>query len=92
MRIHFYATLRPIVGGPSIELDLSQNATIRELIDELIRRFPLLAEPMLDEHGGLSRRIHVFVDGRGARHLEHGLDTRLSGNPRIDIFPAIAGG
>jgi MoaD family protein len=92
VRIHFYATLRPIVGGASIELELAEGASVRELVEQLIRRFPGLGEVMLDAEGGLSRRVHVFLDGRGAAHLPLGVETTIAREQRIDIFPAVAGG
>jgi len=93
MLIGFYATLRPIVGGKTIDVDLPGGATVRELVDHLITRFPELGPILIDEETGtLSRRVHVFVDGRSAIYLDEGLETPLSTDRRVDVFPAIAGG
>ena len=58
----------------------------------MVDRWPELALLMLDEDGGLSRRVHVFVDGRSARHLPEGPETKLFTGNEIDVFPAVAGG
>ncbi len=92
MRIHFFATFRPIVGGPSLEVPLEDGATVGELVDWLCRSYPELEGELRGEDGGLSRRAHVFVDGRGVRWLEEGIHTPIRGEQRIDVFPAVAGG
>jgi molybdopterin synthase sulfur carrier subunit len=92
LQVNFYATLRDVVGRKSVEIELDEGASVRDLLDALVRSFPALGELLLDEHGALSRHVHVFIDGRGAPYLHHGLDTRLEGGPRIDVFPAVAGG
>jgi molybdopterin synthase sulfur carrier subunit len=92
MNIRFFATLRPIVGGKQISLDLAEGTRVHQLIDHLIARYPDLEAILLDESGTLSRHVHIFVDGRSAIYLEQGLDTPLSSEQRIDVFPAVAGG
>ncbi len=92
LQIGFYATLRPLVGGKHVEVDLPEDATVQTLIDHLVNRFPELGRAILDDEGRLSRRTHVFLDGRGAIYLEQGLKTPIGRAQKIDIFPAIAGG
>jgi molybdopterin synthase sulfur carrier subunit len=91
MRVRVYATLRPIVGGREVELDLAPGSTVRELVEGMIARWPEL-EPLLLEGGALSRRAHVFVEGRSARHLPDGEKTVLAEGQTVDIAPAVAGG
>lgn len=92
MRVNFFATYRPIVGGRHLEVPLEPGSTVGDLIDWLTERFPELARVMRDDTGGLSRQTHVFVDGRGVRWLEQGLATPLDGTQKVDVFPAVAGG
>ncbi|MDH5306206.1 MAG: MoaD/ThiS family protein [Myxococcales bacterium] len=91
MKIGFYATLRPLVGAKTVEVALPQDATVRELLDHLIERWPALRGALLDADGALSGRVHVFVNGRSARFLD-GAQTRLAPDAEIDIIPAVAGG
>ncbi len=93
MRVHFYATLREIVGGKYIDLDLADGTSVQRLLDRVLSDHPGLRGVMLDEAGLLSQHVHLFVNGRGCVFLERGLDTPLSArHDRVDFFPAVAGG
>ena len=91
MTVNFYATLRGVVGQRSVELPLPDGTPVRELVGELARRWPALAEHLFDETGGLSRRVNLFVGGRNVRWLD-GLATALRTDQVIDVFPPVAGG
>jgi len=92
MEVNFYATLRPIVGGRTVQLELSQGISVRELIDAVLARFPALRRQLLDDDGQLYRHVHVFVNGRDAPFLPDGVATIIAPGDTIDIFPAVAGG
>jgi sulfur-carrier protein len=36
MQVNFYATLRPIVGGRTVELEIAEGLTVRELVVALV--------------------------------------------------------
>ena len=102
MEVRVYATLRPIVGGRSVTLEpgpadptstSTEGAlnTIRDVIHRLIDRFPDLGERILDEEGAVRQYVAVMVDGRDIRHTG-GLDTPVSPDSKLDIFPPVAGG
>ena len=44
MKVHFFATLRPIVGGKTVEFDTDHGITVQEMLDVMIARFPKLKE------------------------------------------------
>jgi MoaD family protein len=90
--VNLYATLRLVVGRKTVDVSLPEGATLRDLLDAVVRRFPALAEKLLTQAGQLSRQVNVFIDGRGAPYLHDGLDTVLRADQKVDIFPAIAGG
>jgi len=92
VQVDFYATLRLVVGRKTVDVSLPEGATVRDLLDAIVSRFPPLAEKLLDEAGRLSGNVNVFIDGRGAPYLENGLDTVLRADQKVDIFPAVAGG
>ena len=92
MKVSLYATIRAIAGTKTVELDLPDGSSIRELLDRLVQRCPPLAEKLFDTEGKLSRSVQVFVDGRSSAHLPESLDTKLRADQAVDIFPAIAGG
>lgn len=92
MDIHFYATLRRIAGQKTIQFDLANGITVKELVDAVVIRFPSMREELLDEAGNLYPHVHVFVNGRDAPYMDDGLETVITASDKIDIFPAVAGG
>ncbi|MBW2281232.1 MAG: MoaD/ThiS family protein [Deltaproteobacteria bacterium] len=92
LEVRFYATFRPLVGAASVELPLAADASVRDLLADILERWPALRPHLLDDAGGLGRRVLFLVDGRPVRYLEHGLDTRIGPGTPIDVFPAVAGG
>ena len=92
VRVRFYATFRPIVGGKVAEVDVPDDATVGDLLHTIVARWPPLHEHLLREDGSFSKRANLFVDGRAARFLPAGLATPLAAGQEIDCFPAVAGG
>ena len=92
MKINFYATLRQIVGGKTLDLDIPEGATLRQLLDEIIQLHPLIRGELFDETGELYGHVHVLVNGRDAPYLENVLDTTLNPGDTVSIFPAVGGG
>jgi molybdopterin synthase sulfur carrier subunit len=89
--IRFYATLRPIVGGKMISLDLPNGSTARDVLVTVGKRYPEIDRLIWDANGGLGDYIKVFVDGREIRYLQN-LDTVVPPNAEVDVFPPAAGG
>ena len=92
MRVNFYATLRTAVGQKTVDLPLSEGTTVRELADEIVRRWPVLADRVFDDEGAISRQVHFLVGGRNVRWLPAGAATPLAAGDVIDVFPPTAGG
>ena len=91
MRVRVYATLRPIVGGAEPNLDTGPGQTVRELVDEMVARWPDLRAEMLDGDGNLLRRISIMLNGRNIIYLDR-LATVIPEDAKIDIFPPVGGG
>jgi molybdopterin synthase sulfur carrier subunit len=92
MKVNFYATFRQIVGAKSIDLDLSEGATIQAVVAAVIERYPQMESVMLDEMGQFRPYIHVFINGRDAQYLPERQGTLLTASDKIDFFPPVAGG
>ena len=92
MRVSFYATLRKIVGTKHIELEVGDAPDLAEILAAVLRAHPALEGELLDETGGLSRHIHLFVNGRSSKWLPDGMTTRIESGETIEFFPAVAGG
>lgn len=91
MDVSVFATLRPIVGGRSVEVPLPEGATVQDLVDQLAAQWPELGEHLFEEDRSLSRRVNIFLDGRNIRWLD-GLLTPVGSHQKVDIFPPVAGG
>ena len=83
------AALRQCAGG--LREVAVEGATLRDLLDDLARRHPVLERRLRDERGLLRPHVIVFVDGvmvRGAA----GLDTPVREGTSVFVAPAVSGG
>jgi molybdopterin synthase sulfur carrier subunit len=92
VQVHFFATLRHIVGQKSVDIEVPAEVDVQTLVEQVVARFPDLDEILLDAERRVPRGVHVFINGRGAGYLPAGFATRVTDDDRIDIFPAVAGG
>jgi molybdopterin synthase sulfur carrier subunit len=92
MKVNFYATLRRITGTKCVEFPIEAGATIGQLVELVVEQYPPMRAELLDEEGQLYGHIHVFINGRDVPLLEKRLDTVLSPEDKIDIFPPVGGG
>jgi molybdopterin synthase sulfur carrier subunit len=92
MKVNFYATLRQIVGGKTVEVDVPDGITVKELLDKLATRYPALRPELLDGDGNLHGHVHVFVNGRDVPFLVDKINTRISPRDAVNIFPPVGGG
>ena len=92
MEVNFFAGLREIVGQKNVEIPVSNGATARQLVKEVVRCYPPMRQELLDENGDLYGHVHVVINGRDIRYLEGGMERVISRDDRVSIFPAIGGG
>jgi sulfur-carrier protein len=92
MRVDFYATLRDIVNGKSVEFDLEHGVTARELLDAIVTRYPAMKKELLNPDGRLYGHVHFFVNGRDIQFLEDDLETKIMPGDVVKVFPAVGGG
>jgi molybdopterin synthase sulfur carrier subunit len=81
-------TLRPEVGGER-QLEV-EGDTVRELLDDLMSRFPALRRQLVED-GGLAPFVNVYVEGEDVRTRD-GLDTEVRPGTTVILLPAMAGG
>ncbi len=91
MNIRVFATLRPLVGGATVELNAGPGDTVRTLLNEMIERWPVMGEKVFDETGEVSSYIHVYLNGRDIRYRD-GADTVIPEGAELRIFPSVGGG
>jgi [CysO sulfur-carrier protein]-thiocarboxylate-dependent cysteine synthase len=88
-RIRIPPTLRDAAGGAR-EVEVP-GGTLRDVLSELVSRFPALGRQVLENGNGLAPFVNVYVDNEDIRTLE-GLDTPVQEGSTVILLPAMAGG
>lgn len=66
--------------------------TIKDVLQELFKKYPRLSTSILDEEGNIAKVISLYVNDKNVKKLDN-LNTELApGNNEISFRPAIAGG
>jgi molybdopterin converting factor small subunit len=81
-------TLRAETSGER-EVEAS-GRTVRELLDDLMGRFPTLRGQLLEDDE-LAPFVNVYVEGEDVRTRD-GLETRVDDGSTVILLPAMAGG
>jgi MoaD family protein len=92
VKVNFFATFRPMVGGKTVQVDFVEGSTLRQLLQVLIAHYPALGHALFDESENLHRHVHVFVNGRDWVYLADQLETHIKAEDVINIFPPVGGG
>ena len=79
IRVKFYAQLRELIGVHELDLELSQGATVRELLEKVYAQKPAL-------------RAHdkSILVGAGMEFVDR--DYKLNRGQEIAIMPPVQGG
>ena len=91
MQLRVYATLRDLVGGSVIEVDVPQVTDVRHVLQQAAAAYPQLGAKLWDEDGRLNRSINVLVNGRSIQFLA-GLETPVQSDDNLSLFPPVGGG
>lgn len=90
MQVELFATLRWMTRT-SVVPDM-RAATVGELVGELAQRFGTdFRKALLDAEGRLNPGVIVLVNGQNVHFLQQ-LDTPLSDQDTVAIFPPLGGG
>ena len=81
--------LRQATGGEAVVE--GSGSTVRDVLDDLERRYPGFARRVVSDDGGLHRFVNVYVNDEDVR-FTGGLGTGLSDGDVVVILPAVAGG
>jgi molybdopterin synthase sulfur carrier subunit len=87
-RVRIPPTLRSETQGAR-EVE-AKGGTVRELLDDLMGRFPALRGHLLEEDD-LAPFVNVYVEGEDVR-TKNGLETSVDDNATVILLPAMAGG
>ena len=92
MKIKVYATLRQIVGDKSLDFPVNNPVTMGEVLSQVIQLYPGLRSELFYQNGELLDRVHILINGRDVRFFDRKLETYVSSEDTISIFPAVGGG
>jgi sulfur-carrier protein len=82
-------TLRTETGGErQVE---ARGETVRELLDDLMGRFPGLKHQLVDDDE-IATFVNVYVEGEDVRTLPDGFDAPVREGATVILLPAMAGG
>ena len=87
-RVRIPPTLRAETQGER-EVE-ARGGTVRELLDDLMGRFPSLRGQLLEDDD-LAPFVNVYVEGEDVR-TKNGLDTSVDDGSTVILLPAMAGG
>jgi molybdopterin synthase sulfur carrier subunit len=87
-RVRIPPTLRSETRGAR-EIEASGD-TVRELLDDLLGRFPALRGQLLEDDE-LVPFVNVYVEGEDVRTRD-GLETPVAESSTVILLPAMAGG
>jgi sulfur-carrier protein len=87
-RVRIPPTLRSETQGAR-EVE-ARGGTVRELLDDLMSRFPALRGQLLAEDD-LAPFLNVYVEGEDVR-TKNGLETSVDDDATVILLPAMAGG
>jgi sulfur-carrier protein len=89
VKVKFFATIRDITKSKSIDFEYFE--TVDTLLHKLCNKYGDALTKKVFNGSELSNEIIILVNGRHIVHLD-GINTKLSENDEISIFPVIAGG
>jgi molybdopterin synthase sulfur carrier subunit len=92
MKVNFFATLRDIAGGKTVEFDVDHGITAEELLKAIVTKFPPMNKELLNEHGQMHGHVHFFINGRDVQFMDEGFQTRIMPGDVVNVFPAVGGG
>jgi len=92
MDVHFYATLRTVIGKKTVTVDMPPNTTALGLIELVSVEYPALRAELLDAENRFQQHMKMFINGREAVYLNEKFETIIQPEDKIDVFPPVGGG
>ena len=92
MKVNFFATLRDIAGGKTVEFDVDHDITAKDLLDTIIKKFPPMKKELLNQEGRMYGHVHFFINGRDVQFMDDQFQTKIMHEDTVNVFPAVGGG
>ncbi|MGH9105769.1 MAG: MoaD/ThiS family protein [Acidimicrobiales bacterium] len=81
--------MRPQAGGEASVK--AEGGTLREVLADLVRRYPGLGPSLLTPEGDMHRHLNVFLNDDDVRYLGR-LEAKVGVDDTVTLMPAVAGG
>jgi len=93
VKVKFFALVRELTGKREETVDLDDHATVRVLLDKLVKEYGEKFDEYLFDPVSKQPRGHLqfLIDGRNIT-LMQGLDTTLQDGCSFAILPPVGGG
>jgi len=88
MIVKYFATLRKITG---VQEENIQAKNIRELLEIIIKKYGKEFQNSLYDSNGFKKGVIILKNGKNIIYLND-LETELSSDDIVSIFPPVAGG
>ncbi len=93
VKVKFFALVRELTGKREEVVDLEDQATVRALLDRLVKQYGDKFQEYVFDPKSMEPRVHVqfLIDGRNVM-LMRGLETTLKDGNSFAILPPVGGG
>jgi len=88
--LELYSAARYLTNIKEIEIDLKEEACLRDLVVYLINKFPQLLGRVI--HTKTHKIVETFKFNINGKHMVNDLDFKLHEGDRILLFPIDGGG
>lgn len=91
MEWKLFAHLRDAAGGETVSVDVEPGATVETALNALVDTEPELGAELFED-GELADHIRLLVDGEDAFAAREGLETVVTEETELALFPPVSGG
>lgn len=92
LKVKFYSLFRINLKSKGEEYDLNNTINILELLKKLDKDYDnYFTKKLLDDNNEIDTGSIILVNGKNIIHL-NGLNTELTNNDTVTLFPPSAGG
>ena len=91
MEWKLFAHLRDAADAESVSVDVEPGAPVEEALAALVETKPALGAELF-ENGELADHIRLLVDGEDAFTARDGLETVVTEETELALFPPVSGG
>ena len=91
MQWKLFADLREVAGDATVRVSVDEGGTVGDALNALFAAHPALEDRVTDDAGDLRDHINVLRNGESVRG-DGGLDTPVSEDDELALFPPVSGG